>query len=76
MITGFGKPSASTVMPTSLMKGLKKMSARMTPNRLNRKCARAVRLALWFATAAAIFEVTVVPRLLPRTIAVAIVKGM
>ena len=35
-----------------------------------------MRLALWFATAAAMLEVTVVPRLLPRTMAVAMVKGI
>ena len=58
------------------MNGLKKTSARMTPNRLKRKWARAVRFALRLATDAAIFEVTVVPRLLPSTMAVAIVKGI
>ena len=63
-------------MPTRLRKGLYRISARATPKRLNRKWARAVRLALRFATDAAILEVTVVPRLLPSTIAVAIEKGM
>ena len=58
------------------MKGRKKIRASITPKRLNRKWALAVRLALMFATAAAILDVTVVPRLLPSTIAVAMENGI
>ena len=64
------------ILPTRLRKGLKKISAQITPNTLNMVCDNAARFAEGLPTDAAMLAVIVVPIFSPRTIAQAIGKGI
>ena len=75
-VVGFGRPKSSIIIPTSPKKGLNRMSAHITPKRLNMVCDMAARFAWVLPTEAAILAVMVVPMFSPNTIAQAILNGI